>query len=78
MFTKYGVFFWIGVLAIAGVFSFPRVLAAGCKSDCEETYESAVEDCHLTYDTADDADELQICIQDAKDEHTNCVDECDS
>ena len=66
------------LLALTGVFSFPDILAAGCKSDCEDTYQSSVDDCHLTYDSPDDADSLQICVESAKAEYDSCVDDCDS
>jgi hypothetical protein len=66
------------LLATAGILSVPGVLAAGCKSDCEDTYQSAIEDCHMTNDSADDADALQLCIQDVKDEYDSCIDDCNS
>jgi hypothetical protein len=69
--------FWTGSIAVV-LFSFPRPMAAGCKSDCQDTYQSAIEDCHLLHDTADEADDLKMCIDDAKDEFDNCKEECDS
>ena len=70
--------FWIGGLAAIVLLSFPRPIAAGCKTDCQDTYQSAVEECHLLHDTADEADDLKMCIDDAKDEYDSCKEECDS
>ncbi len=53
-------------------------ISAGCKSDCEDDYESAREDCNLLHDDPDDADWLQMCLQDAASEYEDCIDECDS
>lgn len=50
---------------------------AGCKSDCREAYESAVDSCKVLYDQPDDADDLQQCIQSAKDDYDSCIEECD-
>lgn len=51
---------------------------AGCKSDCRDDYESAVESCKLMYDDPDDADMLKICIDDAKSEYESCIDDCEN
>ena len=51
---------------------------AGCKSDCQDEYESEVESCHQQYNDPDDADDLRQCIQNAKDEYESCIEECDS
>jgi hypothetical protein len=50
---------------------------AGCKSDCQEEIESAVESCKTQYDDPDDADELQICIDNAKSEYESCINDCE-
>jgi hypothetical protein len=51
---------------------------AGCKSDCKDTYQSAIEDCHQLYDSPRDADNLQLCIEDAKGTYNACIEECDN
>ncbi len=50
---------------------------AGCKSDCQEEYESELESCKDQYDEPSDAQKLQTCIDDAKREYQSCVDECE-
>ena len=37
---------------------------AGCKSDCEDEYQSAKEECNSQYDEPDDSDELKSCLDD--------------
>jgi hypothetical protein len=49
---------------------------AGCDSDCQDEYESAVESCKEQYDDPDDADMLKVCIGDAKSDYESCIDEC--
>jgi hypothetical protein len=51
---------------------------AGCKSDCQDEYDSEVESCQLMSGGPDDSDTLQMCVQSAKDEYDSCIDECDS
>jgi hypothetical protein len=48
---------------------------AGCKSDCRDEYDSAIESCKSQYDDPDDADEFQQCIQDGTDEYQSVI--CD-
>ena len=50
---------------------------AGCKSDCQEEFESAVESCKTQYDDPDDADELQTCMDNAKSEYESCINDCE-
>ena len=50
---------------------------AGCKSDCQDDYQSEVESCRANYDDPDDADELQICMDNAKSEYDSCVNDCE-
>ena len=51
---------------------------AGCKSDCQDEYASAVESCKTQYDDPDDADELQTCMDNTKSEYDSCIDECEN
>ena len=53
-------------------------ISAGCKTDCEDEYESAREDCNLLHDDPDDADWLQMCLEEAQSEYEDCINECDS
>jgi hypothetical protein len=50
---------------------------AGCKSDCQDDYQSEVESCRANYDDPDDADELKICMDNAKSEYDSCVNDCE-
>ena len=50
---------------------------AGCKSDCQNDYQSEVESCRTNYDDPDDADELKICMDNAKSEYDSCVNDCE-
>ncbi len=50
---------------------------AGCKSDCQEDYQSEVESCKANYEEPEDADELQICMDNAKSEYQSCIVECE-
>jgi len=50
---------------------------AGCKSDCQDDYQSEVQSCRTNYDDPDDADELQICIDNAKSEYESCINDCE-
>jgi hypothetical protein len=50
---------------------------AGCKSDCQDDYQSEVESCRTNYDDPDDADELKICMDNAKSEYDSCVNDCE-
>jgi hypothetical protein len=68
----------LGLFAILAIILRPLPLEAGCKSDCEDTYQTEIEDCQLLHDDSDEADDLQMCIDDAKSEHDSCVDECNS
>jgi hypothetical protein len=51
---------------------------AGCKSDCADEYQSAVESCKLLYDEPSDSDSLKLCIESAKDDYDSCIEECDN
>jgi hypothetical protein len=51
---------------------------AGCKSDCRDQYDSAVESCKQIYDDPDDVDDLRQCIQTATDEYESCIEDCNS
>jgi hypothetical protein len=50
---------------------------AGCKSDCQDDYQSEVESCRANYDDPDEADDLQICFDNAKKEYESCVNDCE-
>ena len=56
--------------------STPNNVWAGCKSDCRDEYDSAIESCKSQYDEPDDADTLMSCIDDAKDEYESCIEGC--
>ncbi len=60
------------------VLFFSSAVWAGCKTDCLDEYNSAVDDCHYTYSEPDDSDSLQQCLQDAKDEYDDCIENCES
>jgi hypothetical protein len=51
---------------------------AGCKSDCQDEYESEVDSCKALHDDPDDADMLKMCIDSAKNEYESCIDECEN
>jgi hypothetical protein len=51
---------------------------AGCKSDCQDQYESEIQSCNEQYDEPDDDEMLRTCVEDAKNEYQSCVDECDN
>jgi hypothetical protein len=71
---------WIIVVFVFVLISFgftPRSMA-GCKSDCQQEYESEVESCQDQYDDPGDAGELTICIEHAKSEYQSCIDECEN
>jgi hypothetical protein len=51
---------------------------AGCKSDCQDEYESEVDACKMQYDDPDDAHMLKMCIDNAKSEYESCIDECEN
>lgn len=71
---------WIIVVLIFVLilFGFSLRSIAGCKSDCRDEYESAIESCHLINDDPDDSDMLRMCIDDAKSEYESCIDECEN
>jgi len=60
------------------LFGFNLRSIAGCKSDCQNEYESAVESCKEQHDDPDDADMLKSCMDDAKSEYESCISECES
>jgi hypothetical protein len=60
------------------IFGFSLRSIAGCKSDCQDEYESAVESCKEQYDDPDDADMLKVCIDNAKSEYDLCIDDCEN
>jgi hypothetical protein len=51
---------------------------AGCKSDCQDEYESEVQSCREQHDDPDEADMLQMCIENAKSEYQSCINECET
>ena len=51
---------------------------AGCKSDCREAYDTAVESCKEMYDDPNDAGMLTTCVDDAKIEYESCIHECEN
>jgi hypothetical protein len=51
---------------------------AGCKSDCQDEYQSEVESCKELHDDPDDADMIKMCIDNAKSEYESCIDECEN
>ncbi|MCC7386895.1 MAG: hypothetical protein IT384_33975 [Deltaproteobacteria bacterium] len=66
----------IAACSVAMTMSSPAF--AGCKSDCRDEYDDAVDSCQLIYDDPDDADMLQMCIDDARSDYDDCIEECDS
>jgi hypothetical protein len=75
MTRKWIIVLLIFVLIIVG-FSLRSI--AGCKSDCQDEYESAVESCKEQYDDPNDADMLKVCIDNAKSEYDPCIDDCEN
>jgi hypothetical protein len=71
---------WVIVVLIFVLilFGFSLRSIAGCKSDCQDEYESMVESCKEQYDDPDDADMLKMCIDNAKSEYESCIDECEN
>ncbi|MGD0947054.1 MAG: hypothetical protein ABSA52_06460 [Candidatus Binatia bacterium] len=65
-------------LALAASGVMPGVARAGCKTDCEDDYDSAKSDCVLLHDDPDEADDLRACIDDARSDYEDCEDECNS
>ncbi len=63
------------VLIISG---FSLYAIAGCKSECQDQYESEIQSCNEQYDDPDDDEMLRTCVDDAKNEYQSCVDECDN
>ena len=63
------------LLIILG-FSFHSI--AGCKSDCREAYDTAVESCKAMYDDPNDAGMLATCVDEAKSEYESCIHECEN
>ncbi len=69
---------WLIFFAMAGLLSCGSSPSwAGCKSDCQEDYQSEVESCKTNYEDPEDADELQMCMDDAKSEYQSCIVECE-
>jgi hypothetical protein len=75
MAKKWIILFFVFVLII---FGFSLRSMAGCKSECQEEYESEVESCKDQHDDPGDARELQECIDHAKSEYQSCLDECEN
>jgi len=75
MIKKWSIVSLVFVLLVFG-FSLPSI--AGCKSDCQSDYESAVESCKQQYDEPDDAQSLQACMDEAQNDYASCINECDS
>ena len=59
------------------VFGFSLRSLAGCKSDCQDEYDSEVDSCQTLYDDPAEADTLRVCIDDAKSEYQSCINECE-
>lgn len=66
------------VLAFYVPFAITSFAWAGCKSDCQDEYQSEVESCKSTYEAPDESDDLRMCIDNAKDEYNSCIEECES
>jgi len=64
------------VILLCGFLLGPRAWA-GCKSDCQEDYNSEVNSCKEQLNDPDDADELKICLDNALSEYNACVKECE-
>jgi hypothetical protein len=71
---------WVIVVLIFVLilFGFSLRSIAGCKSDCQDEYDSAVESCKEQYDDPGDADMLKMCNDNAKSEYESCIDECEN
>jgi hypothetical protein len=69
--NKKSVYFAVLILSAA------TLVWAGCKTDCKDDYESAVESCKSLYDDPEDSDMLSRCIQTAKDDYESCIEECE-
>ena len=71
---------WIIVVFVftSIIFGFSFYSIAGCKSDCREAYDSAVESCKQIYDDPDEAGMLATCLDEAKSEYESCIRECES
>ena len=66
------------LLAVGFALLSSAMIWAGCKSDCRDEYDSAVESCKQIYDDPDNVDELRQCIQTATDEYESCIEDCNS
>jgi hypothetical protein len=51
---------------------------AGCKSDCQDEYQSEVESCKKLYDDPDEPEDLMLCFDNAKSEYESCIEECEN
>jgi hypothetical protein len=66
-------------LCIALGMANPRLVIAGCKSDCRDEYEADVRSCKSMHgDDPEDAASMKSCIDSAKSDFDSCEDECDS
>ncbi len=74
MIRKWIIVVFVFLLTFSG-YSFCAI--AGCKSDCQNDYESEIESCKDQHDDPSDADSLQTCTDDAKREYQSCIDECE-
>ena len=50
---------------------------ADCKSDCQDTYDTAVSDCQSEYDGPYDTNQRQNCIDEAKADYESCIEQCE-
>jgi hypothetical protein len=69
----------MAVLLLGSTLTAASFATAGCKSDCHDEYESAVDSCKSSYGSdPDDADSMRSCVDDAKSDFDRCEDECES
>jgi hypothetical protein len=66
------------VLSVIMLTMSAAMIWAGCKSECRDEYDAAIESCKSDYDDPDDVDELRQCIQNETDEYESCIEECNS
>jgi hypothetical protein len=69
----------ISALILGATLNTASFAVAGCKSDCQDEYESSVDSCKSSYGSdPDDSDSLRSCVDDAKSDFDSCEDDCDS
>ena len=64
------------VILLCGLLWGPRAWA-GCRSDCQEDYNSEVNSCREQFNDPDDADDLKVCLDNALSEYNTCFNECE-